>query len=144
MHVILVPTDFAPASDEALVFAQDLARKQGARIFLLHVVQAPLAIPPPPAPEADLELERREMRARARLDLLRKGLPPGSDYELTRGDPTEAILAAATRIQPDLIVMATRGRTGLARALLGSVAESVLRRARCPVACVPPGVHATA
>ena len=69
-----------------------------------------------------------------------KTLKAGTHYELhvTTGDPAVEVLQAATRLGIDLIVMATHGRKGFRRLVLGSVAERVIREAQCPVLTVKP------
>lgn len=135
VRIVLVPTDLSSASEEAIAFAAELGRKQGARLILLHAVEDNRA---GPRDERERDLARRESHAHHRLDLIRKGLPPGSDIEVVRGHPGPAIVDYAAHHNVRLIVMATHGRTGLARLLLGSVTEYVVRRAPCPVACIRP------
>ena len=137
---ILVPTDFSPGSDAALVWARDLAQQCAARLSLLHVVTDPRAmgfltpeVYVPPAPETQQRLLRE---ARERLE---RALPADerSRFAVTIdariGDVAENILDTAREQHVDLIVMGTHGRHGLAHLLLGSVAERVLRDATCPV-----------
>jgi len=76
------------------------------------------------------------MAARARLEkFAAKHLSDRAEYQasLKRGDPASAILEAARELRPDLIVVATHGRTGLSHAFLGGVAERVLRESPVPV-----------
>jgi nucleotide-binding universal stress UspA family protein len=63
---------------------------------------------------------------------------PKVHYHIRRGDPFEAILDAAEDFTTDLIVLATHGRTGLKRLVIGNVAEKVVRHAPCPVLTVKP------
>jgi K+-sensing histidine kinase KdpD len=76
-------------------------------------------------------------KERARLDAVRRDADPLGQRRITTrvvlGAPARAIIEAADRERVDLIVMGTHGRTGVGRALLGSVAEQVMRRASCPV-----------
>jgi universal stress protein A len=138
---VLVPTDFSPASEAALALAGTIARRFGATLHLLHVVEpgsetGPYALnlyapAPDPVPRATLE------DARQRLDRLR---PPDltSVPAVVVGHPAKAILDHAARVHIDLIVMGTQGRTGLSYMFLGSVAEHVVRTAPCPVLTVRP------
>jgi len=140
---ILVPIDFSPDSLHALTYARDLAKRFGAELLILHVVdQTYLA----GAPELSLanpgfatflteqwriaceqtdrlgaELTRRRQRCRTMVK---------------RGPPAQVIVDTARRGGADLIVMATHGRTGLAHMLIGSVAERVVRSAHCAVLTV--------
>ena len=120
---ILYPTDFSDASRAACATAADLAGRFGARLHVLHVV--PPVTDPTPAPAT--------MRA------LAAGLPPGLAVvtAIASGIVTRQIAAYARRNAIDLIVLGTHGRTGVTRALLGSVAEGVVRRAPCRVLAVP-------
>ena len=120
---ILFPTDFSDASRLAGTTAADLARQFGARLHVLHVV--PPVTDPTPAP-ANL---------RAIADGLGRALSPVT--AITSGLVTRQILAYAKKNAIDLIVLGTHGRTGVSRALLGSVAEAVVRHAPCRVLTVP-------
>jgi nucleotide-binding universal stress UspA family protein len=142
IQTILVPLDFSAHSDHALDVALDWARAlEAGRVVLVHVHQ-PLHIPTPlpgSGPTAP-ELEARIMED-ARLAIAERarrveeaGLTV--ECEVTLGDPSEEICKAAKARAADLIVMGTRGRTGLAHLLLGSVAQRTLGRAPCPVLTV--------
>ncbi|MBI2162005.1 MAG: universal stress protein [Candidatus Rokubacteria bacterium] len=125
---ILFPTDFSDASRLAGTTAFDLARQFGARLHVLHVV--PPVTDPTPAPA----------HLRAVAEELDRGLSPVT--AITSGLPARQIVAYARKNAIDLIVIGTHGRTGVTRALLGSVAEAVVRRAPCRVLTVPPELHA--
>ena len=137
---ILVPTDFAPASDAALACARNLAEKYGARLSMLHVVTNPEATGVwTPEVYVPATLEARERIAREARDRVESAL---TAEERTRIDVTiqirigsvaDDILEFAREHSVDLIVMGTHGRRGLSHLLLGSVAEQVLRSAPCPV-----------
>jgi nucleotide-binding universal stress UspA family protein len=135
IHTILHPTDFSERSQCALRLAAALARDYGARLIVLHVTAPPVAVYGEvavlPAGDEDntrLEGELRQIRVPDRNVRL--------EHQLQTGDPVTEILAVAESASADLIVMGTHGRTGLARLLMGSVAEHVLRQARCPVLTV--------
>jgi nucleotide-binding universal stress UspA family protein len=121
---ILVGIDFSEVSDRALDTAGEHARAWGARLHLLHVV------PPTtdPAPSAGLERLAGEARDGGRVVVT----------AVAAGRPAAQIVHYAERHGVDLIVLGTHGRTGVSRALLGSVAEAVVRMASCPVLTVPP------
>ncbi len=123
---ILTAIDFDENSLAALNLAAAVARASDARSVVIHVV--PLPDPCPPA-EVDFYLER-ERRTRERLMQV-----AGLEYEvITRaGDPAVAILDCAEEIGADLIVIATFSARGAAHEFRGSVAERVIRQARCPV-----------
>jgi nucleotide-binding universal stress UspA family protein len=137
---IVVPTDFSDCSDRALTYGRELAKAFGASLHLLHVVHDPYSQPWAaeafPTPLGDL-LEQWQGQARARL----ANLVPEPDRETTRlavvvGSPFFEIVRYAKEQQIDLIVIGTHGRTGLARVLLGSVAQRVIGTAPCPVLAV--------
>jgi nucleotide-binding universal stress UspA family protein len=136
---ILVPVDFSEHSKRALECAKTLAEKFGASLHLLTVVPDPFVLPDPtswymPLPAGYVEGLRRDADAHVR-DLL-------TPAEHTRFHAQTAVLfgSAPAKILEyialetiDLIVMGTHGRGGVAHALMGSVAEKVVRSATCPV-----------
>lgn len=124
---ILFPTDFSDAARLAGTTAVDLAHQFGARLHVLHVV--PPVTDPTPAP-ANLRAVAAE---------LDRGLSPVT--VITSGLPARQIVAYARKNAIDLIVIGTHGRTGVTRALLGSVAEAVVRRAPCRVLTVPAEIQ---
>ena len=145
---ILVPIDFSPSSRAAIDLATSLAKdlQPAATIDLLHVFHPPalmpsglLAIAPdrggPPLTLEDLARERAEVGLKdARAKLKQSNIE--SHAHLGIGDPAQEILTVADQQHFDLIVMGTRGKSGLAHLLLGSVAEKVVRHAHCPVLTV--------
>jgi nucleotide-binding universal stress UspA family protein len=136
---ILVPHDFGEAAEHALAFAMNLAGKLGSRVTVLHVTDVPAyAFPEGPAMTVQMAVEI-ERAARVALDAAvararRPGVP--LDAQLRQGSPWREIEAAARELKTDLIAIGTHGRRGLARALLGSVAEKVVRTAPCAVLTV--------
>jgi nucleotide-binding universal stress UspA family protein len=134
IRTILHPTDFSEQSQCALRLAGALARDHGARLVLLHVAAAPVAFYTEgvfvPAPSDPHDEERRQLE---QLEV--PGAAP-AERRLAEGNPPSEILRVAEETGADLIVMGTHGRTGLARLLMGSVAEQVVRRAPCPVLTV--------
>ena len=141
---ILVPVDFSPASLDGLEYAVGLARTTGASLVVLHVVEsvqyaAPADLFGATASLGALEEEQRRM-ARQELSGLEKRLRTRGlkiRSVLSNGSAAAGIVSAAQRLKANLIVMATHGRTGIAHFLMGSVAERVVRTARCPVLTVP-------
>jgi nucleotide-binding universal stress UspA family protein len=142
---ILVPIDFSRTSVAALELALSLRPRLGAEITLLHAFQPATYLTPPGVIyvpghlNQQLEQSGRHTAERHVEELLRSlGLEGSSMLEpqLRAGEPGEAILREAEEGGHDLVVMGTHGRTGIARVALGSVAERVLRRARCPVMTV--------
>jgi nucleotide-binding universal stress UspA family protein len=138
---ILVPIDFSPSSQAALEYASFLAARLGATLEVLHVWQPAgyvgpdtLALLPVSSGQAGWEEARQSVRREVERALPRGGAA-AVGVRVEAGEPADTILAAASS-GADLVVMGTHGRTGLARLLLGSVAEAVVRRATCPVLTV--------
>jgi nucleotide-binding universal stress UspA family protein len=138
LKAVLHPTDFSEHSDYALRLAGSLARDHEARLIVLHVV---VTLGPELVSygEAVSELQPEGYRQKLWEELRRVRLPDPDvlvEYQLAEGDPAEEIIRAAQDTGAELIVMATHGRTGLQRLLMGSVAEQVMRKAVCPVLTV--------
>jgi nucleotide-binding universal stress UspA family protein len=135
-QTILMPTDLSQRSLYALPVARSLARTLHARLVVLFVMDDF------PAAEIASGLEARSKQAHreALLERLRGLAPCGPglavDHEVREGVPSDEILRLAREQPCDLIVMSTHGRTGLERLLMGSVAETVVRGAPCPVMTV--------
>jgi nucleotide-binding universal stress UspA family protein len=142
---ILVPSDFSECSDAAVRYGLELARKFGAKLYLLHVVQDPATQPwgtegfAVPLLEA---VEQWQKDAKIRLE----NSIPADDRANTSAfcaiaSPFPEILRFAADNEIDLIVMGTHGRGGVSHVLLGSLAEKVVRRAPCPVLTVRHPEH---
>jgi nucleotide-binding universal stress UspA family protein len=136
IRTILHPTDFSESSEYAFGLACALARDHGSRVVALHVA-VPLVTEGIVLQESPEESRSKLWDAFHRLE---RSDPKVRELRietmLVEGEPATEILRAAGEIQPDLIVMGTHGRTGLARLLMGSVAEAVLRKSPCPVLTV--------
>jgi nucleotide-binding universal stress UspA family protein len=140
---ILVPVDFSEHSARALEMAIDLAKAFGAEIHLLHCYQIqPLSISPygialPESFDRDVReaAESRVDEWRAKVAL--EGV--GVEASLSSRFPSLEISETASELGADLIVMGTRGLSGIRHVLLGSVAERTLRLAPCPVLTVKDG-----
>jgi nucleotide-binding universal stress UspA family protein len=133
---ILVPTDFSDCAQEALDYALKLAARLDAKICIVHAYLLPIASWEgawafPQDVITQLEAASHQ-KLEETLSKAREVLPTVT-AKFYRGDAREAIPHAAAELKADLIVMATHGRRGLSRALLGSVTESTIRRAPCPV-----------
>jgi nucleotide-binding universal stress UspA family protein len=132
IRVILHPTDFSSGSEASLRAARRLARETGARLIVLHVTPPEIVVEGIGAVGVDQRADRDALEAiRARIE--GPDLKCPVEVRLGRGEPAAEILRVADELGAGLIVMGTQGRTGLERILMGSVAEAVLRRARCPV-----------
>jgi nucleotide-binding universal stress UspA family protein len=130
---ILCPIDFDENSTNALEKAAEIARHFKAAVFLIHAVPLVAQFGEVPLP---VDLYQDQQRAAlARLNEIAGQKLSGIEHKTAvyAGDVAGAILSAIDKFQPDLLVLATHGRTGLAHFVLGSVAEAVVRRASCPV-----------
>ncbi|MFS8065602.1 MAG: universal stress protein, partial [Byssovorax sp.] len=135
---ILCPIDFDEHSGRAVARAQDLACRHGAELRLLHVLPRRPESLLLPTPAAADEMERA---ATIHLDGLAKLIREAGvrcEVSVVRGDPALHILQAARDDDDDLIVMATHGRRGVSRVVLGSVTEAVLHATPCPLLTIPP------
>jgi nucleotide-binding universal stress UspA family protein len=139
---IIHPSDFSTASRPALARAIDLARNNRAALTLVHVM-TPIApiIDDGYLPAKVWDDAQRHARgyAQKQIDKLvararRAGVRTNS--KLLEGTPADGIVREAKRERADMIVMGTHGRSGLARFVLGSVAERVVAMASCPVLTV--------
>ncbi len=134
---ILVPTDFTETSDRAAEWALTLAERLGSWVTLMHSYEIPIIGFPDGALVATADIATRIADAsRAALDSAvakQQGRKVKVDGILRDGVSWEEINHVAEEIDADLVVIGTHGRRGLARALLGSVAENVVRTARRPI-----------
>ena len=137
---ILVPTDFSPQAEQALDYACELAAKLGATVNLVSVVGIPaLGVPELGAAMTASVIDdmvRDNQKGLEALADARRGKAKIGQVLLRTGDARDVIPGVAEEIGADLIVMGTHGRRGLSRALLGSVAEYVVRISRVPVLTV--------
>jgi nucleotide-binding universal stress UspA family protein len=138
---ILAPTDFGESSLRAMRVAVDLANRLGAHLTVVHVYEIPsysyagsgftaVDLLTPIEDAARKELERTLAEVRAKV--------PTATAVLRRGVAWVEVLNAVEEANADLVVMGTHGRRGLSRALLGSVAEKLVRSSPVPVLTVGP------
>jgi nucleotide-binding universal stress UspA family protein len=143
---ILCPIDFSETSVHAVEHAVALARWLDARLIALHVY-APIFAPIPSLPDVSDRVPDAEIHAARDRTCTFVKAAGGSgltvDVQVEVGHPAPTILARASALPADLIVMGTHGASGIERLIIGSVAEKVLRRASCPVLTVPPRVRST-
>ncbi len=141
---VCCPIDFSDASRAAMEVAADLARRTGAELVLLHAYP----IPGYTFPDGSVVASPRMMQELAdqaqrhlqewRVDAERIVGAARVTAEKAIGEPAAEILSFARARGADLIVVGTHGRTGIEHALMGSIAERVVRRAHCPVLTVRP------
>jgi len=138
---ILVPVDFSEHSAKALEMAADLAKAfDGATVHLLHCYQVqPVGVSPygivlPETFDRDIREAASSQLEKWREKIEAKGVQ--AEAHLSSMFPSVAISDTAEQLGADLIVMGTRGLSGIKHVLLGSVAERTLRIASCPVLTV--------
>lgn len=142
--IILVPTDFSAHANVALETALEFAKAFNSEVHLVHGYY--LDVPPSYIagdatgfinPQDILE-PIREAAEDSLATLIKETARPGIKLKgrVLMGHPAQVILAEAERLNADLIVMGTRGLTGLKHVFLGSTAERVVRMASCPVVTV--------
>lgn len=143
---ILLPTDLSTTSLSAADYAIELANQYKAKIHLLHVLEKT----PPILVIRSLDISQEkiiksfEEEGRKSLENAVKKIKKGTNTEveiepvLRKGNDYEEIVKYSKEKKVDLIVIATHGRTGLLHTLLGSVAEKVIRYAKCPVLVITP------
>jgi universal stress protein A len=135
---ILCPIDLNYVAKYALDYACDIARQNGATVYLLNVARTPAAdMDTPVAIEANPYWE--QVAERRLEQIAREQIAADLPFRIIirGGIPQSVILRTAAELKIDLIVMSTHGRTGLAHFLLGSLAETTAEEAPCPVLVVP-------
>lgn len=136
---ILCPIDFSDCSQRALEHAVELATALRTTVTVLHVVE-----PPDPLLQKQEYVEYLAQQYRAPLQTLMHTLRSQyptvvvSDAVVLEGKPAKTIADFAAQHNHGLVVVGTHGRTGIAHAVIGSVAERVVRTARVPVLTIPP------
>lgn len=129
---ILVPLDGSALADRIVEQVKRLLVRKDHEVVLLSVVE----------PEADLAAREEKLQdARDHAEGIRDALVDRgavASVRVTTGDPVEEIIAAAEKLQPELVAMATHGRSGLTRFVRGSVAEQVIRGCPAPVLVANP------
>ena len=139
---ILVPTDFSEPSEQAARYADELAKRYGARIVCVHVSDIPADLMATSAyymtgpSEQFIEQIRTESKKSLKAFAEKHFLGAEAETVFLEGRPFVEIIRCARAQKVDLIVIATHGRTGLKHFLFGSVAEKVVRKAPCPVLVV--------
>jgi nucleotide-binding universal stress UspA family protein len=149
---ILAPTDFSEPSKGAAKTAFDLAVALKSELIVMHVVSP---VPPfpgnvaPDAPGFNIHMYEQDLITHSGKELESFARWLGETGKEVRsvvrqGDPGESIVAFAEQEGVDLIVLATKGRTGFTRFVFGSVAEKVVRHSPCPVLVIPEEKKASA
>ena len=150
IKTILVPTDLSALSAKGLVYAVNLAKVLAAQVVVCHVVRteefvahARLLEKSSTASKVEEQLSHlRESHRELLHDFITRHLSPSMRDVVIKeivemGEPHDLIVEWAKDNAVDIVIMSTHGRSGLARMMVGSVTEKVLRKAQCPVLAVP-------
>ncbi len=143
LEKILVPVDFSDCAREGARYASVFATRVGADLLLMHVVHPPdyMAVEGMPVgPDWPQLIQNALLESEDKLDAMVNFLPLvgiSADTEVAVGEPIEKLAEASARPEIDMVITSTHGYTGLRHALLGSVAEQLVRIAKCPVLVVP-------
>lgn len=138
---VLIATDFSRTSPRILHAGMSFCQARAARAFILYVLpQDQFALAGPEAYAVARDVTQRDLHALEQQMRSEYGHERGKDYELlmSEGDVATCVFEVAREKRIDLIVLGTHGRTGLSKALLGSVAESIFRHSAVPVLTVGP------
>jgi len=142
MKTILVPTDFSENALNAILYALKMNKKIKAKIILFHSYIIPVYATDIPLPEVDEEEFRNgSLKELRKLKTRFQSESPGIVFEVelstTQGFAGEEIVKIAGEKKADLVVMGTKGATGLREALVGSFTADVIETINCPVLAVP-------
>ena len=147
LEKILVPTDFSEFSEHAIRYGCELGKRFDAELHLLNVVEDMYPIVPEPGMSTAMsptylddlsESSRRAIENIPKAEMI-EGLTV--QRKVLTGTPFLEVIRYAREHDIDLIVIGTHGRSGLVHALMGSVAEKVVRKSPCPVLTVRPEGH---
>lgn len=143
---ILVPTDFSKYADAALKKAVDIAAQHDTKIYLLHVIDEQIhqcAVDYCLSYEVVKQLQKESVKAskdklKKEAEAIIKAKKIKVTFDIKNGVPSEVILSEQKAKKIDLIVMASHGKTGILKQLMGSVADKVVKGSKCPVLVVKP------
>jgi len=142
MKTLLVAVDFSDSSEAALAYAVELAKPLGAKLVVMHSYELPVYGFPDGALVASVDVATRIMQgAQTGLEAMVERYKSVAELStiVRQGVPWEEVHAVAEEVDADMIVIGTHGRRGIARALLGSVAEKILRTSTRPVLAIHAG-----
>lgn len=143
---IMFPTDFSSDAENALPFALEIAKHSGAKITLFHVIEAPAYIP-----HDTTELpQTHSQKARSILEQVVDNIRDSEQYRdlqiesvLQNGTVTTEIMSMLDESGADLVVMGTKGKTGMNKILFGSIASKIMLDANIPVLAIPKNSQQT-
>lgn len=144
IRTVLSPVDFSEPSRQAVRYAREFTLRMNSSMFLINVVE-----PRPMAVDLSLNYipfeEDLEKAARHDLKSLKNELHAEGlliDFSVEIGNPSDVILEKARELDVSIIIMGSHGKRGISRLIMGSVAETVVRKADCPVLIVKSGEKA--
>jgi nucleotide-binding universal stress UspA family protein len=138
---VLFATDFSPAAAAAIPYVKEIATRYGAALFAWHV-RPPIVNPLSPPASWASTVEAGRLEEQKQRDALLGAFPEmHPEIIIEEGDIQTHLASAIVKHRIDLLVIGTRGRTGVGKFFLGSTAEELFRQASCPVLTVGP--HAT-
>ena len=143
---ILVPTDFSKYSDAALREALDIAIRYEAKIYLLHVITEHIqqcgedyCLSDEVVDQFDKESLKGAMdKLEKEAERIAKNKAVKISFDIKRGVAHEVILNEQEARKIDLIVISSHGKTGILKYLMGSVADRVIKGAKCPIIVIKP------
>lgn len=138
---ILFPVDFSESVDDLVPYALTLAQKFGADLYVMTVTADMSSFATFYAPHSNIQGFQDEVykSAAKKVDALLHHLKdaPKVETRIAKGNPAEQIIDAVKKEGIDLIVMGTHSRSGLEKAIFGSVCDKVIKSAACPVLTIP-------
>lgn len=143
MKTIIVPTDFSPTATNAMHYAIQMAKQISAHLLLVHIYQVPVSYTDAPIVLVSVEELRKSAEARMHnLKVEVEHLVHKEQKVFTEtilGSVVDELENLCKKIKPFVVVMGTKGATGLERVLFGSNTLQAIRHLSWPVICVPPG-----
>lgn len=144
MKTLLVPTDFSPNAETALYFAMGLAKQHGCKLVLLNVIETPSNHDPSEKTLSELKIEKTVVGER--LKSLGQQIDYAGDIKYDclvefEDEAVKGITTAAKKVNADMIVMGTKGESGAADFVFGTITSGVIEDAQCPVLAVPEGTR---
>lgn len=144
MKSILVPTDFSKNADNALNYAIELAKKENAKIILLHAFHVTYVYPDVPMQYLTVQIQSAEQVANNQLKLLCEKVEKSEKLkcEIINKESlaVDLILETIEKKKPGLVVMGTKGVSGIKEIFIGSNTGKIVEKAKCPVIVVPEKV----
>ncbi len=143
INAILIPTDFSEVANNAIQYAVELAKKCNAHIHIFHAKQIPIADPAFPAEAYQLYVDEIARTEKEGFEHLKNGILNNVgltvSFHSSTGFVADEILDYASNNNIDLVIMGTKGATGMAEVFIGTNAASVIDKAHLPVLVIPPG-----